>query len=402
MGRNWLVAAHAVYHARMPLAPARPKVVFILPAYSLGGTELQLAGLIAHRPTWARGFDIETITFMRGRSEHLTSRFEELGVKNTLLDRERMGFPRFFLRLVQELHRARATIVHTFLDSSTGTWGRLAAVLSGTRTIVHSDRSLMVGDTGVQRKLRPLLDRATKLFLPNAGAIAARLVENGVPREKITIIPSGVDLGRFFVRPSGEARAAWGVSEDSVVAGFLGRFASVKRLDVLLEAVILLPPAQRPDVLVLAGDGPEMGRVTDMVRSDTWLSEHVKLLGARDDVPLFLSGVDYLVLSSQVEGAPNAVLEAMAMGKPVVATCVSDLPEIVEGVGFLAIPGDAGSLSGAISKMQGLTSAERADLGALARERILERFDMTVVAERFWQAHRDLLQDPSQLREAAF
>jgi len=367
-----------------------PKILFVMASYAVGGTELQLAALLANRPAWAADYELETITFLPVRSVLIEARFAELGVRNTLINREEMSFPRFFAALLRQVVRSRPNILHALLDSSTGAWGRLAGVLAGVPAIVQSDRSVVEEGTRTHLRLRPFLDRRTRRFLPNAQAIKQRLQRAGVPEERITVVPSGVDLTRFDpvrVRPAGRYRER----PDETVAGFVGRFHAVKRLDILLDAIESLDVAARPDHLVLAGDGPEEGPVRARVAADPWLREHVELIGTCDNVPAFLADIDYLILSSEVEGAPNAVIEAMAMGKPVVATRVSDVPSILEGAGFLAQPGDAASLAAAIETMQRLAPAERQRLGAAGRERVERDFDMRVVAERFWDAHRRLL-----------
>ncbi len=364
-------------------------------SYAVGGTELQLAALLANRPAWAAHYELETITFLPTRSALVEKQFSDLGVRNTLINREGMSFPMFFVRLMGKVTRSRPDILHAMLDSSTGAWGRLAGVLAGVPAIVQSDRSMVEEGTRTHLRLRPFLDRRTKRFLPNANAIKARLEKSGVPENRITVVPSGVDLTRFDpdrLRPTGRFRER----SDSVVAGFVGRFHAVKRLDILLDAMESLTASERPDRLVLAGDGPEADAVRARVAAHPWSREHVELIGTCTDVPAFLAEVDYLVLSSEVEGAPNAVIEAMAMGKPVVATRVSDVPSIVRDAGFLAQPADAASLAAAIAAMQALTPAARRELGATGRERVERDFDMKVVAERFWEAHRELL--PQRLR----
>lgn len=396
MVRRGRVSCESMYSPVRPEGGSRaPKVLFIMASYAVGGTELQLASLIADRPAWAADYRLETITFLPPRSPEVVRRFSDLGVRNTLIDREQTSFPRFFTRLLREVRRSRPDVLHAMLDSSTGAWGRLAGVMARVPAIVQSDRSVVEEGTGVHLRLRPFLDRHTQRFLPNAHAIAERLKRKGVPAERITVVPSGVDLGRFDpvrILPRGEFRKR----AEETVAGFVGRFHAVKRLDLLLESLMLLPEAQRPDRLVLAGDGPEADAVRSRVAEDAWLSEHVVLVGTCDDVPAFLADVDYLVLSSEVEGAPNAVIEAMAMGKPVVATKVSDVPAIVDGAGFLAEPGSAPSLAAAIGAMQRLGPEARGRLGAAGRERVEQGYDMRVVAERFWDAHRKLLPAPDR------
>lgn len=362
--------------------------MFVLPAYTVGGMELQLASLLANRPEWARDFELETVTFLPPGSEAVKQRFEGLGVANTEFNREETPFPRFFQALYAHVRRRRPDIVHTMLDSSTGAWGRLAAVLAGVPAIVHSDRSLRESGTRAHHRLRPFLDRRTVRFLPNARAIAARLERSGVPAARITVVPSGVDLERFRPAPASERTG------NELVAGFVGRFHPVKRIDLLLEALLRLQPAERPGRVLLAGDGAEMPRVGQLVAADPWLEAHVELLGRCDDVPGFLAGIDYLILSSEVEGAPNAVIEAMASARPVVATRVSDVPEIVTDTGFLAEPGDAGALAEALRRMQELSADERRALGQAARLRVERDYDMRVVADRFWEAHLQLLRRP--------
>jgi len=371
--------------------PDKKRVVFVLSAYSLGGTERQLAALIERRPPSADGIDIHTITFLPPESPELVRRFEAAGVTNHLVMRRGRRFPAFFVELQRTVTRLRPAAVTTLLDASTGAWGRLAAWLARVPVILHSDQSLMVGDAGVHRRLRPFLDRITTRFLPNAHAIAARLAGNGVARERISVIPTAVDLGQFRLDVDRSARDAWGVPEDATVAGFLGRFHPVKRLDVLLDAVLALPEGDRPDVLALAGDGPVMPEVRRRVEADPWLRAHCRLLGEIHAIPEFMAAIDYLVLSSEIEGLPNVVLEAMAMARPVVATRVSDVPHIVEGSGLLAEPGDAASLAGAIAAMQALPRSEWRRMGRLARERIEREYDLERVSRRFWEAHMELM-----------
>ena len=179
--------------------------------------------------------------------------------------------------------------------------------------------------------------------------------------------------------------------KDAVVAGFLARFAPVKRLDLLLDAVQALEEPKRPDYLVLGGDGPTMPMVKARVAADRWLREHCRILGMVESPPEFLASIDYLVLPSDSEGQPNVVLEAMALGKTVIASRVADVPVLVEGVGFLMEPGSKESLAQAFEKVQGLTPKARHALGQKAREKAVEQYDIRRVAERYWQAHLELV-----------
>lgn len=367
------------------------RCVFVLGRYAVGGAQRQLVSLIAHRPERARGYDVHIITLAPSESPELERRAGVAGVRTTLVDRSSLRFPLFFIRLYLEMLRLRPMVVSTFLDSSVGSWGRLAAWLAGVPVIVHSDRQQEPHGTRAHFLLRPFLDRRTKRFLPNSHVIAERLIADGVPRRRIRVMPNGVDLGLFDPTTTNGDRSAWGVAPGETVLGFLGRFAHVKRIDLLMEALRRLPEPVRPDHVVLAGDGDMMPHVRALVAADPWLRERCRFVGSIDDTPAFLAGIDYLVLSSDSEGLPNVVLEAMAMGKPVVATAVSEVPFMVADTGYVVPPGDADALAGAIAAMQRLSSDERRELGKRARRRVEEVYDIAVRSAEFWDAHLDLM-----------
>jgi glycosyltransferase involved in cell wall biosynthesis len=281
--------------------------------------------------------------------------------------------------------------VHTRLDSTAGIWGRVAAWLTRTPVIIQSDRNEAVYGTRVQKTLRPFVDRFTTRFFPNASAIADRLVRSGVPQDKIQVIPNGVDLHDFDPERAADLRSAWGVPQGAVVAGFLGRFARQKRLDLLFDALVSLPESDRPDRVVLAGEGEEMGMVRERIAGNAWLQEHCLVLGVANDIPAFMKSIDYLVLPSDFEGLPNVVLEALAMARPVVSTRISDVPTLIEGAGFLADRGSSASIAQALRSMQALSPDDRRALGAHGRATIERAYDLDVVAKGFWNAHIDLL-----------
>lgn len=363
-------------------------VMFVMAAYTMGGMELQLAALINARPAWARHLNLEMVTFLPSESEEVEARFRSAGVKSTLIDRSTSSFPGFFWKLYRHMRSVGPKVVHTQLDASAGTWGRMAALLAKVPSIIQSDLSLMVGGTRTQRMLRPYLDARTQLFLPNANAIAERIINGGAPEQRVQMLMPGVDLTRFS--PDTETPGRPG-SEAGLVAGFLGRFDPVKRIDVLLSALTALPISDRPARVLLAGDGPLRPQIEAQIAADKWLTDNCELVGRQDDVPAFLRRIDYLVHPSEIEGMPNAILEAMAMAKPIVATRVSDIPLVVGDAGILVEPGDSSSLATGIATMQGLRAEDRANLGARARRKIEDDHDLEKVAARFWNLHMDLI-----------
>jgi len=243
----------------------------------------------------------------------------------------------------------------------------------------------------MQRRARPWLDRVTARFFTNAKETAAWMHGRGVKRNRVVVIPNGVDLKRFNPARRDSDRAAWGVPADATVAGFLGRLRmGEKRLDILVDALTRMPEPRRPDFVVIGGSGPDERLVSEHVSRDPWLRQHVRMVGAVGDAPAFLAGIDYLVLSSSSEGLPNVVLEAMAMKKPILATAVSDVPEVLGGAGLLARAEDSDDLANAWCAMQALPADKRAEMGELGRAQVESRFDIDLTSTRFWDAHQDL------------
>jgi glycosyltransferase involved in cell wall biosynthesis len=368
----------------------KQKILFVMSSFTIGGAEKQWAQYLSAKPRNV-AVDLEIIVFFPSSSASVEKSFKDLGVKVTLIERAKLPFHKFLWQLYTHMRTSKPTLVHTVMTGSMGTWGRLAAFLAGVPHIIHSDRSLHPDDTRIQLALRPFLDRFTHRFLPNAHATADWLVSRGIPRRKITVMPNVTNVEKFNPCKVKSVRATWAIPETATVAGYIAKFRPEKRIDLLLDAVLLVPENERPDYLVMGGDGPMMPKVKARVEADPWLSKHCRLLGIVEDTPSFLASIDYTLLTSDNEGSPNVVLEAMAMEKPVVATKVSDVPRILEGAGILAEIGNAKSIAEGIRKMQRLSKEERAKLGKRGREKILETFELSKAAKVFWDAHLDFL-----------
>jgi len=167
------------------------------------------------------------------------------------------------------------------------------------------------------------------------------MVEAGVDRNKVHVVPNGVDAARFHHRPAAEARQALGNSgitaEDRVVL-FVGNLVPVKGPDLLIEAWAELQAGRsgrrdEPGLrLVVIGDGPMRGRISRQA-ARLRVSGSVSLLGSRphEEVALWMNAADALCLCSRNEGMPNVVLEALASGLPVAATDVGACREILDG-----------------------------------------------------------------------
>lgn len=178
--------------------------------------------------------------------------------------------------------------------------------------------------------------------------IRDRLVESGTPPDRVKYIPNGVDH-QHFRRTSGcreHARQRLAIAPGVAVIGAVGRLESEKRFDILLNAAAKVPG--RPIAVVIAGEG---GLRQDLQRLAASLGVRLELPGQTEDVRPLLHAFDVYVQSSDTEGIPNSVLEAMAMEVPVVATAVGGTTEIIqEGVsGLLVERRNPGALASGIA-----------------------------------------------------
>ena len=150
---------------------------------------------------------------------------------------------------------------------------------------------------------------------------------------------------------------------------------------------------RRPEAtLAIAGDGPLRSEVEQLVRR-LGLGERVTMLGLRRDVPRLLQASDALVLSSAWEGMPVVVLEAMASRRPIVATYVASLPEMLEDEvsGLLVPPGDPGGLADAMAKLMDAGPEARESMADKAYDRVRTNYSEEAVLDQWENLFRDLL-----------
>jgi len=195
------------------------------------------------------------------------------------------------------------------------------------------------------------------------------------PAGRVHVLPNGIDADRFArARSRGDVRRALDLPPDAAVLLTVGELTDRKNPTLVVEAAARLAARGLAARILFAGEGPERAAVERRAR-ELGLPDRVHLLGFRDDVPDLLAACDVLVHPSRVEGFGYAVAEAMAAGRPVVATAASSLPEIVADgrTGILFPPDDADALADALAVYLG-DPGRRARDGQRGRERVLAEF----------------------------
>jgi glycosyltransferase involved in cell wall biosynthesis len=285
-------------------------------------------------------------------------------------------------------------LIHTYLIGA-NLYGTLAARLGGVPAVVTSRR-----DTGFSRNWRlrlaeewlvnPRVDAVTAV---SPSAARAATAERGLSAERVVTIPNGVDLALFDPsrHPRESARRRLGLPEDERVLGVIGHLSPVKGHADLFAAMALLAPRQPKVRLLVVGDGQLRGRLEQQARA-LGLDGRVTFTGVRDDVAEVLAALDVFVLPSHTEGMSNALLEAMAMARPLVATAVGGNLDVVRdgSDGVLVPPRDPAALAGALERL--LDAPEEARLlGCAARRRAQAEFGLERMVDRYQALYRGLV-----------
>lgn len=283
---------------------------------------------------------------------------------------------RTLTRLTAALRARRTELVHTHGHFSVNVQARVAGRLAGARVISHMHIENAFRD-GRGRTVQVRLDNATarlcKALIAVSEATRHSLVAQGYPEDRIVTIQNGIDP----VEPAEPVRLA---AAPTVLE--VARLAEVKGQVTLLAALAGLDASA-----VLVGRDLEQGGAYEAaLRSEAerlGVADRVVFAGYRPDVPQLLAGCDVFCLPSTAEGLPIVILEAMAHGKPVVASAVGGTPElVVDGeTGILVPPGDAERLAQALGTLLADPDRARA-LGDAGRARVREHFDAAAAAAR--------------------
>jgi sugar transferase (PEP-CTERM/EpsH1 system associated) len=303
------------------------------------------------------------------------------------LSRRAGNDPRIVAALYRLFRRERPHVVHTHA------WGTLleglvAARAAGVPAVVHGEHGtlqLRVHQRWLQRMGWAAADR----LLSVSSVLAGRMAETtGYPAERITTIRNGVNLERFHAASHEAARAALGLPVGTPIVGTVGRLVPVKDQATLVDAVAELGKGGVAATLVIAGDGPERARLEARAAER---GVDLRLLGYRPDVEQVLGALDVFVLSSTSEGLSNTILEAMAAGRPVVATRVGGAEEMIsDGVtGVLVPPSDAPAMAAALRRV--LAAGDRgAAMGAAARQRVESEFTLAGMMQRYERMYTEV------------
>jgi glycosyltransferase involved in cell wall biosynthesis len=386
--------------------PNRVKVVRVIARLNMGGPALHVSYLTAGLRD--RGYDTTLVAGTLARGEDSMA-FVAGGLGVDVVTIPELGREISPLRdlvatarLAGLIRRERPQILHTH-TAKAGTVGRVAALLAGRARppiVVHTFHGhVLRGYFGPLRSrffgaLERRLARDSTALVAVSPQVRDDLVELGVARrEKFAVVRLGIELDERIGSVDGrtETRRYLGIPDERFAVGWVGRMTAVKRGEDVLEGFKLLRDRGVEATLCMVGDGPDRPQL-ERKAHELGIVRDTLFLGYQDDVAPLYAAFDALVLPSGNEGTPVSVIEALAAGRPVVATRVGGVPDVVrDGVdGFLVDGGATDELAERLARLAA-DPALRERLGTAGRARVVPRYAVDRLVDDVDRLYRSLL-----------
>lgn len=357
----------------------------VITTLDVGGAENHLLALVS-------GFDRDRfeigVAFLKGEGS-LAGRFEEIGVPVERWPLRGAADPMALLEISARLARERPDVVHTHLFKA-DFYGGLAAWLAGVKARVstkHNEdpelRHVLFGPLG------RIASRVADRVIAISGAVARHVARTtGIPSRRLSLIHYGVDTA-CDIRADGRLRRDLGIDPASPLVLLVARLEPQKDIPTFIESARLVLE-RRPDArFAIVGKGSEEARLANLIHERALVGK-VHLAGFRPDVSFILPEADVVVLTSRWEGFGLILAEAMAAVRPVVATEVGPVPEVIGDAGICCPAGDAPAIALAIESL--LADPERArELGRRGERRVREMFTTTRMVEATMRVYLELL-----------
>lgn len=341
-------------------------------------------------PEFRRSAAEMSLCILRERNAAAQS-FDDAGIPVRFLGHGRFD-PRTPQHLADLVRRERIDVLHCHGYGSTN-FGRIAGRLTKRPVIVH-EHMIDGAMPGYQRIADRMLSASTDRAIAVSAAVADFLEKDrAVRRDRITVVPNGIPDDSFLPHPETIPllRAELDIPDGHTVVGTVGRLHPVKGHDTFLRAAAEVVASRPNTSFVIVGDGSELFPLEDLA-TELGIRDRVRFAGYRTDVAALIAMFDVLVVASLSEGFALTAAEAMAQAKPVVATRVGGIPEVVaDGVtGRLVPPSDPSSMGKAILEV--LANPQRAAaMGEQGLRLCRERFSIAANVRRFCEIYEEIL-----------
>lgn len=365
------------------------RILFLITGLNYGGAETQLKELAIRLKS--RGHEILVVSMIPPQA--YVGELKNVGISvKTLGMRQGLPDPRAIFRLATIIRNFRPLILHSHMVHA-NLLARMVRMISRIPVLICTAHNINEGGRLREMAYR-LTDSLCDLTTQVSKAGLHRYVQvKAVPQNKVHFIPNGVDINRF--RPDEKARKKlrheFGITDEFVWLA-VGRFEEAKDYPNMIQAFSRLVKV-RPDArLFIAGQGALKTKIERLV-VELGLDDAVSFLGIRKDVPELMNAADAYVMSSAWEGFPLVLLEAAAVGLPIVATDVGGNREIVlnDQSGFLVPPQDPVSLAEAMERVMALGIEARKLMGKAGRTYVVENFSFERVIKMWEELYHEIL-----------
>jgi glycosyltransferase involved in cell wall biosynthesis len=374
--------------------PAKIKVCHLAMGDLWAGAEVQLATLLtalARMPD----FEVSAVLFNEGR---LASELRDLGVSLQVIPEAHHHPISIVQQLVGYFRQHDIDILHThkYKDNILGAVSSVYHGISRRVRTIHGFPEPFNGLPALRMSVYQLIDSLiNRAFADHILAVSLDLRQHLIKRlgtEKVSCVHNAIDIDqiRRRVRRT-DLEKELGLTRDDFVIGTMGRLTPVKGMDCFLRAARMIKGKGRDVKFIIAGDGPLNGSLQALAR-ECKVEKDVLFLGHRTDAYDLLGLMHLFVLPSLSEGIPMVLLEALALARPVVATRVGGIPEVIEhGVsGLLIAPGrEAEIAQSCLGLMDNYEFAR--GLGRAGRRRVEEHFSASAMAAEVAQVYRALV-----------
>jgi len=371
----------------------RRRICFVSTSLGRGGAEAQL--FRAACGLRDRGFDVHVLSILP--TDYYGARLEAHGIPVTCLNATRTtSAARILGRFLRQVKPLAPEAIAGF-DYPGTMLARVGGAVARIPVVISSIRSENLGS-----RLRALAlqwtDSLATVTTTNSERVAEKLVHAGaVSPLRMRVIPNGLDLralGPHLRENRLALRRSFGVGDDEFLWVAAGRLEEPKDYPNLLSAVRVICDQRQPLRLAIAGQGPLVAQIRSQIATLS-LTRQVVLLGLRDDAAACMAAADATVLASAWEGSPNAVIESLAVGTPVVCTDVGGVREIVSDgrTGFIVPSRNPHALAAAMTTLMARSTDERQAMGAAGRAHVEARFALERVVDRWSELFDGLLEE---------
>ena len=368
-------------------------ILYIIPRPEIGGAERQLLMLM-------QGMDrtryCPHVVCLDGEGS-LIDDYRAAAESCLILNRKKAFDRRALKTLCAHIKTLQPAVVHTWLYIA-NLYGSIATRWSIDAPLIVSQRGLGIDPQHTRFKIwqmrifNRLIAKLCDRLLVNANAVTEPMYEVGYSPEKTQVIYNGLNLDLHITQQQQEnLREELNIQPDETILAAIARIDPKKDLETMLRAFAIVHKQNDKTRLLIAGGGfPKYQQFLDQLAEELGIQNSVTFLGFRNDPQVILSICDISLLSSLTEGLPNAILESMALGKPVVATEVGGIPELItDGEhGYLVPKGDYEQFACSILNI----NPERAqEMGLAAQEKAHQQFSSQAMVENTTAVYDDLL-----------